>query len=550
MEDYYNLGTYSRRVTTASPDAQTWFDRGLIWTYAYHHEEALRCFHQAAEADPSCAMAQWGIAYAAGPNYNKQWAAFDALDLRNSLELARTATKRAFDLLDGANPVEQALIRPLAKRYPSGDPGEVTAAWNDGYAEAMRQAYLSCPGDHDVTALFAEAIMNRTPWRLWDITKGTVAEGADTTEAVAVLETAMAEPGGMEHAGLLHMYIHLMEMSPHPERALKAADALRTLVPDAGHLVHMPTHIDVLCGNYRDVITWNTRACAADEAFLANGGPLNFYTLYRCHNYHFRIYGAMFSGQYGEALKAARELEATIPEQLLRIESPVMADFLEAFVPMRMHVYVRFGKWQEIADEPLPSDQSLYCVTAAVIHYAKAIAYANLYKGAAAEAHVRLFDEALARVPASRTLFNNIAHDILKVAAETMRGEVEYFRFNYDRAFMHLRRAVALYDGMPYDEPWGFMQPIRHALGALLLEQGHVTEAEAVYRTDLGYDGSLSRACQHPDNVWSLHGLHECLIKLNRPAEAAMVKQRLDVAVARADVPIKSSCFCRQMAAE
>ncbi len=550
MDSYYDLGSYSRPITTASSEAQTWFDRGLMWTYGYNHEEALRCFGKAAEADPACAMAQWGIAYAAGPNYNKQWAAFDTLDLRNSLELARKATERALGLLRTASPVEQALIRPLATRYPSDDPSEVTPAWNDDYAAAMRQAYRSFPADHDVAALFAEAIMNRTPWLLWDIKKGAAAEGADTEEAIAVLEKAMAEPGGMEHAGLLHMYIHLMGMSPHPERALKAGDALRTLVPDAGHLVHMPTHIDVLCGNYRDVIAWNTRACDADGKFLAEEGPLNFYTLYRCHNYHFRIYGAMFSGQYGEALKAAQQLEETISERLLRVESPAMADFLEAFVPMRMHVYVRFGKWQEIADEPLPKDQALYCVSAAVIHYAKAIAFANLHDGAAAENQVKLFDAALARVPASRTLFNNVAHDILAVAAETMRGEVEYYRFNYEKAFDHLRNAVKLYDDMPYDEPWGFMQPIRHALGALLLEQGHVAEAEAVYRADLGYDGSLSRACQHPDNVWSLHGLHECLVKLARPLEAAMVKQRLDLAVARSDVPIKASCFCRQMAAE
>jgi tetratricopeptide (TPR) repeat protein len=550
LDSYYELGSYSRPITTSSRAAQTWFDRGLIWTYGYNHEEALRCFDKAATADPRCAMAQWGIAYAAGPNYNKQWAAFDALDLRNSLDLARQATERALDLLGTASPAEQALIRPLTTRYPSGDPDQVNPAWNDDYAADMRQAYLEFPADHDFVALFAEAIMNRTPWLLWDIKRGVAAEGADTGEAIAVLEKAMSEPGGMEHAGLLHMYIHLMEMSPHPERALKAGDALRTLVPDAGHLVHMPTHIDVLCGNYRDVIAWNTRACVADEKFLAKEGPLNFYTLYRCHNYHFRIYGAMFSGQYSEALTAAQQLEATIPEALLRIESPAMADFLEAFVPMRMHVYVRFGKWQEIVDEPLPSDQTLYCVTTAVIHYAKAIAYANLYNGVAAGNHVTLFEEVLARIPASRTLFNNLAHDILGVAAETMRGEVEYYCFNYDKAFAHLRNAVKLYDDMPYDEPWGFMQPIRHALGALLLAQGHVAEAEAVYRTDLGYDESLSRACQHPDNVWSLHGLHECLVKLNRPAEAVMVKQRLDVAVARADVPIKASCFCRRMAAE
>jgi len=545
MNYAFDLGAYSRKITTASAAAQAWFDRGLLWCYGYNHEEALRCFEAAAKADPNCAMAQWGLAYAAGPNYNKQWAAFDALDLKTSLAAARAATLRALSLLDKASPVERALIEPLAKRYPSGDPVLVTTIWNDDYAAAMREVYRSYPDDPDVAALFAEAIMNRTPWLLWDIKRGVPAAGADTAEAIAVLERAMAQPGGMEHAGLLHMYVHLMEMSPHPERALKAGDALRTLVPDAGHLVHMPTHIDVLCGHYRDVIDWNTRACAADEKYLAQEGALNFYTLYRCHNYHFRIYGAMFSGQSGEALLAARRMEATIPEELLRVESPVMADFLEAFVPMRMHVLIRFGRWQEIVAEPLPSDRTLYCVTTAVLHYAKAIAHAGLFNVAAAETEAALFDAALARVPASRTLFNNICHDILAVAAEMMRGEIEYRKFNYDKAFALLRNAVRLYDDMRYDEPWGFMQPVRHALGALLLEQGHVAEAEAIYRADLGFDDTLSRACQHPGNVWSLHGLHECLTRLQRPAEAAMVKQQLDIAVARADVPIEASCFCR-----
>ena len=545
MNYAYDLGAYSRKITTASEAAQAWFDRGLVWCYGYNHEEALRCFAAAAKADPGCAMAQWGLAYAAGPNYNKQWAAFDALDLKTSLAAARAATLRALSLLDKASPAERALIEPLAKRYPSADPTLVTTIWNDDYAAAMREVYRGFPGDPDVAALFAEAIMNRTPWLLWDIKQGVPAEGADTAEAIAVLERAMAQPGGMEHAGLLHMYVHLMEMSPHPERALKAGDALRTLVPDAGHLVHMPTHIDVLCGHYRDVIDWNIRACAADEKYLAKEGALNFYTLYRCHNYHFRIYGAMFSGQSGEALLAAQQMEATIPEELLRVESPVMADFIEAFVPMRMHVLIRFGKWRDIIAEPLPSDWTLYCVTTAVLHYAKAIAHAGLFNVAAAESEAALFDAALARVPASRTLFNNVCHDILAVAAEMMRGEIEYRKFNYDKAFALLRNAVRLYDDMRYDEPWGFMQPVRHALGALLLEQGRVEEAEAIYRADLGFDNTLSRACQHPGNVWSLHGLHECLTRLKRPAEAAMVKQQLDIAVARADVPIEASCFCR-----
>ena len=541
----YDLGTNSRKISSKSVEAQLWFDRGLLWTYGYNHEEALRCFELATKSDSTCAMAWWGMAYAAGPNYNKQWSAFDATDLASSLSTACAATEKALGLLGHCSPAEQAFIKPLRQRYPVSDPASVTPAWNDDYAAAMREAHHAFPDDLDMTALFAEAIMNRTPWTLWDIKRGVASDGADTMEAIAVLEHAMAQPGGMTHAGVLHMYTHLMEMSPHPERALKAGDALRTLVPDAGHLVHMPTHIDVLCGQYRDVIEWNQHANAADEKYLAKEGALNFYTLYRCHNLHFIVYGAMFSGQYGPALAAAERMEASISEELLRVPSPPMADFLEAFVPMKMHVYIRFGKWAEIIASPLPLDQVLYCVTTAVMHYARTVAYANLFNVKAAEREMALYVQALARVPETRSLFNNIAIDILAVASEMMRGEVEYRKFNHDKAFAHLRKSVEMYDNMLYDEPWGFMQPTRHVLAALLMEQKQYAEAEAIYRADLGFDNSLSRACQHPDNVWSLHGLHECLQRRGAIGEAAILKQKLDIALARADVKIHGSCYCR-----
>ena len=549
MSDYYDLGSYTRPVTTTSKEAQLWFDRGLIWCYGYNHDEAVRCFNKAAKHDPNCAMARWGIAYAAGPNYNKQWVAFDPVDLKKSLNLAHTATAQALELLKHASPVEKALIKPLAKRYPSKTVEKVTPIWNDEYAAAMREVYLAHMDDLDVTALFAEAIMNRTPWQLWDIKTGKPDEGADTAEAIAVLERAMATPHGMRHPGVLHMYIHLMEMSPHPERALRGGDALRGLVPDAGHLVHMPTHIDVLCGHYKEVIDGNSQASIADEKYLVREGAINFYSLYRCHNYHFKTYGAMFLGQYGPALEAAEEMASSISEELLRVESPPMADWLEAFVSIKLHVFIRFGKWQEIIAAPLPADQKLYCVTTAMLHYAKAVAYAASFNVPSAEKEARLFEEALARIPESRCLFNNTSLDILSVAAEMMRGEIEYRKFNFDKAFAHLRRSTELYDTMRYDEPWGFMQPTRHALGALLLEQNHVEEAEAIYRADLGLDHTLARACQHPDNVWSLHGFNECLTRLGKHSEAAIIKQRLDVATARADVPVNSSCFCRGHAA-
>jgi tetratricopeptide (TPR) repeat protein len=412
----------------------------------------------------------------------------------------------------------------------------------------MREVYRAFPHDADVCGLFAEALMNRTAWALWDLTSGQPAEGANTAEAAEVLEQAMAQTeqaGDAPHPGLLHMYIHLMEMSPHPERALRAADALRDLVPDAGHLQHMPTHIDVLCGHYHSVLTSNSRAIAADRKFMARQGAINFYSLYRCHNYHFKLYGAMFLGQYQAALDAANEMVATLPDELLRVEVPPMADWLEGFVSMKQHVWIRFGKWQEIIEQPLPDDQALFCVTTAMMHYAKTVALATTGDVAAAEAEKQLFEAAVPRVPDTRYVFNNTCLDILAVAAEMLNGELEYRKGNFDQAFAHLRQSVALDDNLPYDEPWAWMQPARHALGALLLEQGRVAEAEAVYRADLGLDHTLSRSCQHPDNIWSLHGFHECLRRLNKTNEADIIKLRLDLAMARADVPIQASCYCR-----
>ena len=551
-DTYYDLGTFTWPVTTRDPQAQLWFDRGMAWCYGFNHDEAIACFERALEHDPGCAMAHWGIAYAIGPNYNKPWEDFDDDDLSQSLDLALTSIAAADTAAAGVTDLERALIAALAQRFPSSadDPSgaDAFAAWNDAYADAMRAVHRAHPDDLDVGALFAEAVMNRTPWALWDLVTGEPAEGADTLEAVEVLEQAFADldaSGAGRHPGLLHMYIHLMEMSPHPERALKAGDTLVDLIPDAGHLVHMPTHIDVLCGHYQNVVARNHAAVVADRRYLEHEGPANFYTLYRCHNYHFKAYGAMFLGQYGPAAEAAKEMVETLPAGLLGPDDVPLADWLEGFVPVSQHVLIRFGKWQEILDQPLPDDGELYCVTTAMMHYARAVAYASTGRVAEAEQEREAFGAARDRVPESRMLFNNTCLDILAVAEAMMTGEVEYRKGNFDAAFEHLHRAVELDDNLPYDEPWGWMQPTRHALGALLMEQGRLEEAEAAYRADLGLDGQLRRACWHPDNVWSLHGLHECLTRRGETVEAGHIKQRLDLAVARADVPIESSCYCR-----
>ncbi len=548
MQEYYDLGDHSFSVTTSSPEAQTWFDRGLVWCYGFNHEEAIACFEKALEHDGDCAMAHWGIAHALGPNYNKPWDAFDDEDKRSSLERAIGETAVALESSGRCADIEKRLIAALTKRYPATVSEVDFEPWVDRYADAMRSVCAAYPDNADVCTLFAEALMNRTPWALWDLVTGEPADGADTVEAREVMEKAfriLNEQGKPAHPGLLHMYVHLMEMSPNPELALKAGDALVDLVPDAGHLVHMPTHIDVLCGHYQDVVERNSKAIAADRKYLEKAGPLNFYSAYRCHNYHFKVYGAMFLGQYAPAIEAAEEMIETLPRDLLMTGSPPMADWLEGFVPIKQHVLIRFGKWSDILSQDLPDDQTLYCVTTAMMRYARTVAYSATGKIEAAETEREAFLAARDRVPESRMLFNNTCIDILQVAEAMLDGELEYRKENFEQAFGHLRRSVQLDDELPYDEPWGWMQPTRHALGALLLEQGQLEEAEAVYRSDLGLDGKLRRPCQHPDNVWSLHGLHECLVRREETIEAPVIKQRLDIAVARCDVPVKASCYCR-----
>ncbi|MGI9475125.1 MAG: tetratricopeptide repeat protein [Hyphomicrobiaceae bacterium] len=547
--DYYDLGAYTRGITTKSTEAQTWFDRGLNWTYGYNHGEAIACFQKAAEHEPGCAMAHWGVSYAAGPNYNLPWHLYDPKGRQMALEAAYDAMQEALKHIDGVSPVEAGLIKALQARYPQREPIEDMRPWNIDYTNEMRKLFEANRDDLEVRTVFAEAIMNETPWKMWDLKTGKPAEDARTEEAIAVLDEAFETmPASWDHPGLLHLYCHLMEMSPYPERALRQGDRLRDLVPDAGHLIHMPTHIDVLCGNYRDVLTYNQKAIVADQKFLERAGALNVYSLYRTHNLHFAVYGAMFLGQFTPAMAAAQQIIDNTPEELLQVPSPPMADFIEGYIAMKQHVLVRFGKWQEIIDQPLPDNQELYCSTTAMMLYAKSVAHSAIGQVDEAERARAQFLDAKTKVPESRRVHNNTVVDILAIAEEMLNGELEYRRGNHDVAFGHLRKSVELDDALPYDEPWGWMQPARHALGALLLEQGRVEEAEEVYRSDLGLNGKLSRAWQHIDNVWSLHGLYECLTRRGETVEAPLIKQKLDLAAARAEVPVRASCLCRQAA--
>ncbi|MGJ5619064.1 hypothetical protein [Sulfitobacter sp. MF3-043] len=551
--EYYDVDVYGRKVTTHSPEAQLWFNRGLVWCYAYFHDEAVTCFQNAISADPGCAMAHWGVAYAIGPNYNMPWERRDAAMRQESLAAAFDATQAAVALVDTVSAWERALIHALPARFPKREPEkiEVMRGWNDDFAAKMRDVHEAYPEDLDLRAIFAEALMNRTPWKMWDQTTGNPAKNAGTLEAQAVLEKALNDmPEAMVHPGILHLYVHLMEMSPFPEKALKAGDALRVLVPDAGHLIHMASHIDIQCGHYRDVFHWNWEAITVDRKALERRGVYTLYTGYRIHNYHFAVYGAMFLGQFEPAWKAARELVEVTPEELLRVPSPPFADFFESYMAIWVHVLIRFGRWKQIIDEPMPEDGELYANLTATLHYAKGVAHAARGNVDEAETEKQLFLAARDRMPEARRMHNVLCLDQLAVAEAMLDGEIEYRKQNFDVAFARLRDAVALEDALPYDEPWGWMQPTRHALGALLLEQGRVDEAEAVYREDLGLGGTLSRAQTHPDNVWSLRGLNDCLMAKGGKdtLEGRLIAQRLALAESRADRRVGASCFCAQAA--
>ncbi|MEM9852090.1 MAG: hypothetical protein AAF761_08830 [Pseudomonadota bacterium] len=544
LETDFDLGRHSWPVT-ATPEAQTWFDRGLMWMYCFNHEEAIRSFEAALRADPGCAMAHWGIGYAVGPDYNFHWDKHPYELKEHSVAKLAHHLAAAEALLEDVSAKEAALIAALrARQVPSAEVEDFTPH-SDAYAHAMRAVQAAHPKDLDILALTAEALMTRTPWALWDLKNSEPPAWADTAEVLAMLDAAFEnDPAAWQHPGCLHMYVHLLEMSPFPERALRQGDALADLAPDAGHLVHMGTHVDVLAGDYANVVARNHRAWEADKRFLDLRGPNTFYTTYICHDLHFKIYGALFLGQLGPALEAADALETLLTPEVLRPS----ADWMESYWPMRYHALVRFGEWAAIDAAELPEDAELFAFSTAVMLYAKGISAAVQGDVARARKHQQDFVSATARVPEERVLFNNLCSDILAVADRMLEGEIAYRARDYEKAFAALRAAVSLDDGLPYEEPWGWMQPARHALGALLLEQGHVEEAEAVYRADLGLDPTLARACQNPDNIWSLRGLHDCLIRRGADAEAAFLRPRLARAQARADRPVRASCFCAKAA--
>ncbi|KAJ5481627.1 hypothetical protein N7475_000439 [Penicillium sp. IBT 31633x] len=546
-DDYYDLGSFGRNITTSSADAQTWFNRGLTWVYSFNHGEGAYCFEQAIANDPTCAMAYWGLAYAVGPNYNKPWEKFDQGDLQACVKRGFEASREAKKHAANATDLERALIEAIQFRFPTNRPVIDYAAVNKSYSSAMKPVYDVYGRDLDIATLYADALMNMTPWALWDLFTGEPNPEAPTLEVKEVLEQALAQEADGPHLnpGLLHLYIHYIEMSPSPELGINAADYLRDLVPDAGHIHHMPSHLDMLIGDWRRSIASNYKSTLADDKYFHKSGAKNFYTFYRLHDYHSLIYAAMFAGKSKTALDAVTRMESTVPEEVLRIQSPPMVDWLEHFMSIRLHVMVRFGMWEDLKNKELPHDQKLFAGTTATTHYARGIAFAATGDIDSARAEQKLFNQAWARVPETRLAYNSKFVDVLEVASVMLEGEIEYRCANYEKSFATIRNAIDIEDKLPYSEPWSWMQPVRHAYAALMMEQGHLEEAAKTYRADLGLDNSIIRACRHPNNVWSLQGYHECLVRMGRLEKAAVIEQPTKLALAVADIEIKSSCFCR-----
>lgn len=510
------MGSHSRKVTTSDPLAQRYFNQGLALSYGFNHDEAVRSFEEAARIDPNCAMAWWGQAYALAPNIN--------------LPMDAAAGKRAYAAIqealahkDKATPKERDLIEALARRFENPPPAN-RRHLDKAYADAMAALFEKYPEDDDIGVLYADALMNQHPWDYW--TKDRQPKRADTHVLVVTLEKVLdLNP---DNPGANHFYIHVMEASPEPAKAEAAADRLGKLVPGSGHLVHMPSHIYVQVGRFKDSVKCNTKASNLDREYFARVGTQGIYHTYHAHNNHFIVWSAMFRGRYEEALDACKTLEKDLPESFL--SDPGVAEWLV----MDVHVHVRFGRWEEALKVPRPREDQPYAI--AMWHYGRGVAFANTKRIAEARTEAALFEKQAARVPDGQMVFIVPAKEVLNVAREMLAGETAFKAGDDDVAFEHLRAAVKADDNLRYSEPNPWMMPTRHALGALLLSRGKVAEAEVVYREDQK---------RYPGNGWSLHGLAECLERRNA-AEAATVRKKFEASWADATVKIKGSCFCRE----
>lgn len=511
------LGTHGRKVSTTSADAQKYFNQGLAFLYAFNHDEAIRSFQEAARLDPSCAMAWWGIAIANGPHINnpavpepRAKAAWEAL------AKAKAAAASAF-------PVEQDLISALEKRYADPQPAD-RKPLDEAYAAAMRQLWKKYPHDADVGALFAESMMDLRPWDLWTLD---FQPQPGTEEIVTTLEAALKlDPN---HPLALHLYIHAVEASPHPEKAAAPADRLRDLQPGLGHLVHMPSHIDVRLGAWKKAVIANEKAIVADANYQKKSPRQDFYQVYMAHNRHMLAYACIQRGESAKALKAVQEMAAAVPPEWVKENAAVV----DGFTAMPLEVLVRFGKWDEVLAAPEPPE--FLPIARAMRHCARGVAFAAKKDVAEARQEQAAFLAAKAKVPDEAVFSNNKGQDLLAVAEHLLAGEILYRDGKVDEAIAALQEAIGREDRLRYAEPPDWLRPVRHTLGATLLSEGRAAEAEQVYREDLA---------RYPYNGWSLYGLARSLEMSGKKSEAAATLAQFKEAWADADFELTSSCLC------
>ena len=514
---YDGLDRYHRPITTTSDDAQRWFDQGLQLVFGFNHDEAVRSFKEAAARDPEAAMPWWGVALCLGMNIN------DPVITEERWRDAHAAAQRALALIDDETALERALVEAVAKRYTWPAPEE-QKTYDEAYAAAMKPVYEEHSDDSDIGVLYAESLMDLQPWDYWDNHRD---PKGNTLEFVGVIEKVLA--AHPDHPGASHLYIHAMEAGPSPEKAVPYADRLRTRIPGAGHLVHMPSHIYARVGRYGDAADSNVEAVAADRAYLKEAPKPGIYTVYYAHNQHFLAFASMMEGRFEPAMQAARDLEKDMPDDVLR----EFAFLIEGIMPTNYHVLIRFGKWNEVLEEALPAEHRL--VTRAVHYYARGIANSALGRTEEAKAEIAHFEEAVAKVPEDWWVFNNKMHDVLPIARAMLAGELAFREGRLDDAWSALRQGIEAEDRLIYDEPPGWMLPVRHAMGALLMSAGEHAEAERLYREDQE---------RHPGNVWSLVGLQQSLAAQRRSNEANALEERLAKVTTRLTARPSSSCLC------
>jgi tetratricopeptide (TPR) repeat protein len=493
------LGDLHHPVSAKNKEAQEFFDQGLRLIYAFNHDEAARSFRKAAELDPSLAMAYWGIAEAVGPNYN------DPADDGRFKE-AHEAIQKAVDRSAGAWPVEQAYIAAMAKRFPA-DPKADRRRAAEEYRDAMRDVVKNYPDDLDAATLFAEAGMGLHPWGLWH-SDGTPEEG--TEEIVATLESVIRrEPN---HLGALHYYIHAVEASNSPERALPAANRLAALAPGAGHIVHMPAHVYIRTGDYAAAAKTNQEAAEADRAYIKSSGAEGIYPLmYYSHNLHFIAVCSAMDGDYAESKKAA--------DMLAEHVRPSVKDMpdVEGFLTIPMAVDVRFHRWDEILAMKQPD--AAMKTAAGFWHFARGMALAGKGRIGEAEAEYKIVSDEEKATSADVTFtmpINNKTKDILKIAENVLGAQVALARKDNAGAAKMLREAVAVQDGLKYNEPPDWFFPVRESLGGVLMMNGDTKAAEQVFREDLA---------KNPRNPRSLFGLHRALREQGRDSDAWFVEK-------------------------